>query len=196
MVLMGQSTPNYRDGLVSGLSKTVKEEQAEIVRAAKEQDRLRQLEVQARREAKLAKARQEQREIDTAAAAAGIDASEIRRIVDATYSDDDDGDADEAEGDRLWQAKSEEQSVEQEQSSSHALTVLHVKCGEVAQEVRLASRGACAPPRLIGATGPQEGEHQAWQTQEAAHRHDQLRQTFVLSGLLAGLPRCVENVMR
>jgi hypothetical protein len=91
----------------------------------------------------LAKAREEQREIDAAAAAAGIDASEIRRVADATYSDDDDDEAGEAEGDRLWQAKSEKQSVKQEQSSTHALTVLHVKCEEVAQEVRR----AC--PRLV-----------------------------------------------
>jgi len=136
---MAVARANYRDGLVSGLSKAVKEEQRARVRAAKEQDRLRQLEVQARREAKLAKAREEQREIDAAAAAAGIDASEIRRVADATYSDDDDDDeAGEAEGDRLWQAKSEKQSVKQEQSSSHALSVLHVKCEEVAQEVRRA----------------------------------------------------------
>ena len=140
---MAVARANYRDGLVAGLSKAVKEEQRERVRAAKEQDRLRQLELQARREAKLAKAREEQREIDAAAAAAGIDASEIRRVADATYSDEDDDDAGEAEGDRLWQAKSEKQSVKQEQSSSHALTVLHVKCEEVAQEVRR----AC--PRLV-----------------------------------------------
>ena len=45
---MAVARANYRDGLVSGLSKAVKEEQRERVRAAKEQDRLRQLEVQAR----------------------------------------------------------------------------------------------------------------------------------------------------
>jgi DNA-binding response OmpR family regulator len=61
-------------------------------------------------------------------------------MADATYSDEDDDEAGEAEGDRLWQAKSEKQSVKQEQSSSHALTVLHVKCEEVAQEVRRARR--------------------------------------------------------
>jgi hypothetical protein len=127
---------NYRDGLVSGLSKAVKEEQQERLRAAKEQDRQRQLELQARREAKLAKAREEQLAIDAAAAAAGIDASDIRRAADATYSDDDDA-VDEAAGDRMWQAKSERQAVKQEQSESHALTVLHVKCEEVAQEVGL-----------------------------------------------------------
>jgi hypothetical protein len=131
---MAVARANYRDGLVSGLSKAVKEEQQERLRAAKEQDRLRQLEVQARREAKLAKAREEQRVIDAAAAAAGIDASDIRRAADATFSDDDDG-VEEAAGDRMWQAKSQRQSVKQEQSESHALTVLHVKCEEVAQEV-------------------------------------------------------------
>lgn len=132
---MAVARANYRDGLVSGLSKAVKEEQKERVRAAKEQDRLRQAELQAKREAKLAKARAEQEVIDAAAAAAGIDPSEIRRAADATFSDDEDGGADDAEGERLWQAKSESQAVKGERSESHALTVLHVKCEEVAQEV-------------------------------------------------------------
>lgn len=133
---MAVARANYRDGLVSGLSKAVKEEQNERVRAAKEQDRLRQAELQAKREAKLAKARAEQEVIDAAATAAGIDPSEIRRAADATFSDDEDGGADDAEGERLWQAKSESQAVKSERSESHALTVLHVKCEEVAQEVR------------------------------------------------------------
>jgi regulator of protease activity HflC (stomatin/prohibitin superfamily) len=135
-VNMAVARANYRDGLVSGLKKAVQEEQQERVRAAKEQDRLRQLEVQARREAKLAKARAEQAVIDAAAAAAGIHASEIRRVADATFSDDDD-DISEAAGDRMWQAKSEGQAAKKEKSESQALTVLHVKCEEVAQEVRL-----------------------------------------------------------
>jgi hypothetical protein len=135
-VNMAVARANYRDGLVSGLSKAVQEEQRERVRAAKEQDRLRQLEVQARREAKLAKARAEQAAIDAAAAAAGIHASDIRRVADATFSDDDDDEISEAAGDRLWQAKSEGQAAKKEKSESQALTVLHVKCEEVAQEVR------------------------------------------------------------
>jgi hypothetical protein len=134
---MAVARANYRDGLVSGLSKAVKEEQNERVRAAKEQDRLRQVELQAKREAKLAKARAEQEVIDAAAAAAGIDPSEIKRAADATFSDDEDDGADDADGgERLWQAKSESQAVKSERSESHALTVLHVKCEEVAQEVR------------------------------------------------------------
>lgn len=136
---MAVARANYRDGLVSGLSKAVKEEQQERVRAAKEQDRLRQLELQARREAKLAKARAEQAIIDSAAAAAGIDPSEIRRVADATYSDEDDEVAEAATGDLMWQAKSESQAVKNEKSESNALTVLHVKCEEVAQEVCLLS---------------------------------------------------------
>jgi hypothetical protein len=144
-VNMAVARANYRDGLVSGLSKAVQEEQRERVRAAKEQDRLRQLELQARREAKLAKARAEQEIIDKAAAAAGIDPSEIKRAADATYSDDEDEVA-EADGDRLWQAKSESQAVKQEKSESHALTVLHVKCEEVAQEVRFCHDSSIAFP--------------------------------------------------
>jgi len=83
---MAVARANYRDGLVSGLSQAVKEEQKERVRAAKEQDRLRQAELQAKREAKLAKARAEQEVIDAAAAAAGIDPSEIRRAAEAPRS--------------------------------------------------------------------------------------------------------------
>jgi hypothetical protein len=135
-VNMAVARANYRDGLVSGLSQAVQQEQSERVRAAKEQDRLRRLELEARREAKLAKAREEQLSIDAAAAAAGIDPSEIKRSADATYSDDESC-HEEAEGDRLWQVKSESQAVKQERSESQALTVLHVKCEEVAQEVLL-----------------------------------------------------------
>ena len=85
-------------------------------------------------EAKLAKARAEQAVIDAAAAAAGIDASEIRRAPDATCSDHESV-GDEAEGDLLWRAKSESQAVKQEQDRSQALMVLHIKCEQVAEEV-------------------------------------------------------------
>jgi hypothetical protein len=131
---MAIARANYRDGLVAGLRKAVKEEKMERVRIAKEEEMQRKSELAQKREAKLAKARAEQVVIDAAAAAAGIDASEIKRAADATHSDD--GDEDEnAEGDRLWQAKSERQALKQEREGSQALTVLHAKCGQVAQEV-------------------------------------------------------------
>ena len=133
-VNMAIARANYRDGLVSGLSKAVKDEKKERVRIAMEEERQRKLELMQKREAKLAKARAEQAVIDAAAAAAGIDASEIKRAADATYSDDDE-EGDEAEGDRLWQAKSESQAVKQERDGSQALTVLHAKCEQVAEEV-------------------------------------------------------------
>ena len=133
---------NYRNGLVFGLNEAVKEEQKERVLAAKEQDRLRKEEMQARRELKLQKARAEQSVIDAAAAAAGMDAKEIMRSADATYSDDDDR-AGEAEGDRLWQAKSASQSLKTERTEMQALTVLKVKCKDVAKEVRAAQMINC-----------------------------------------------------
>ena len=83
---------------------------------------------------KLEKARAEQSVIDAAAAAAGLDAKELWRSADATYSDDDDG-VDEAEGARLWQAKSERQSLKSDRTEMQALTVLQVKCKDIAKEV-------------------------------------------------------------
>jgi hypothetical protein len=125
---------NYRNGLVFGLNEAVKEDQKARVLAAQEQDRLRKAEIQARRELKLEKARAEQSVIDAAAAAAGLDAKELWRSADATYSDDDDG-VDEAEGARLWQAKSERQSLKSDRTEMQALTVLQVKCKDIAKEV-------------------------------------------------------------
>ena len=133
-VNMAVARANYRDGLVSGLSKAVNEEKRERVQIAKEQERQRKLDMSLRMEAKLAKARAEQAEIDAAAAAAGIDASEIRRAPYATCSDHESV-GDEAEGDLLWRAKSESQAVKQEQDRSQALMVLHIKCEQVAEEV-------------------------------------------------------------
>jgi hypothetical protein len=194
---MAVARANYRDGLVSGLSKAVKEEQNERVRNAKEQDRLRQLELQAKREAKLAKARAEQDVIDAAAAAAGIDPSEIRRVADATFSDDEGASADDADGDRLWQAKSESQTVKSERSESHALTVLHVKCEEVAQEVRTPQLMCCMCRLCIqtefrlsyarNVAGSQEGEDQARQ-RPAVEGHNVLRQGLVQAGAAPRAP--------
>ena len=83
---------------------------------------------------KLEKARAEQSVIDAAAEAAGLDVKELWRSADATYSDDDDG-VDEAEGARLWQAKSERQSLKSDRTEMQALTVLQVKCKDIAKEV-------------------------------------------------------------
>jgi hypothetical protein len=83
---------------------------------------------------KLEKARAEQSVIDAAAAAAGLDAKELWRSADATHSDDDDG-VDQAEGARLWQAKSERQYLKSDRTEMQALTVLQVKCKDIAKEV-------------------------------------------------------------